>query len=101
MGFDHFIQIWTQYRIEQAQWCNDYHRGSKRIGRRPCRPITARMISAKVIPSRPYGVTITPSVRYALASGPAAMASISHRTPLGRVFTATQLRAGLETKNLA
>ena len=36
-GFDHFIQIWTQYRIEQAQWCNDYHRGSKRIGRRPCR----------------------------------------------------------------
>ena len=30
-----------------------------------------------------------------------AMASISQRTPLGRVFTATQLRAGLEVKYLA
>ena len=30
-----------------------------------------------------------------------AMASISHRTFLGRVFTATQLRAGLDTKYLA
>ena len=30
-----------------------------------------------------------------------AMASISHRTPLGRVLAATQLRAGLEMKYLA
>src|SRR5699024_20771 len=30
-----------------------------------------------------------------------AMASISHRAPLGRSFTATQLRAGLEVKYLA
>jgi len=31
----------------------------------------------------------------------AAMASISQRTPLGRSFTATQERAGLEVKYLA
>ena len=59
-GFDHFIQIWTQYRIEQAQWCNDNHRGSKRIG------------CSHREPGRPNDVTITTGVRNALAGGPAA-----------------------------
>lgn len=55
----------------------------------------ARRINAKRSPSRRKGTFLSRKTYFA------AMASISQRTPLGRSFTATQERAGLEVKYLA